>query len=57
MQLTLLSTLSSSMANEARIGYNRTHVNTNANSMDKNWNNFYGIPNGNLGRPHYSRNL
>jgi hypothetical protein len=49
MQLTLLSTLSSSQANEARIGYNRTHVNTNANSMDKNWNNYYGIPNGNLG--------
>jgi hypothetical protein len=51
MQLTLLSTLSASMANEARIGYNRTHVNTNANSMDKNWNNYYGIPNGNLGDP------
>jgi hypothetical protein len=49
MQLTLLSTLNSSQANEARIGYNRTHVNTNANSMDKNWNNYYGIPNGNLG--------
>jgi hypothetical protein len=49
MQLTLLSTLNASEANEARIGYNRTHVNTNANSMDKNWNNFYGIPNGNLG--------
>jgi hypothetical protein len=51
MQLTLLSTLSSSQANEARIGYNRTHVNTGTNSMDKNWNNYYGIPNGNLGDP------
>ncbi len=51
MQLTLLSTLSSSQANEARIGYNRTHVNTSTNSMDKNWNNYYGIPNGNLGDP------
>lgn len=49
MQLTLFSTLNSSQANEARIGYNRTHVNTGANSMDKNWNNYYGIPNGNLG--------
>jgi Carboxypeptidase regulatory-like domain len=49
MQLTLLSTLNASQANEARIGYNRTHVNTNTNSMDKNWNNSYGIPNGNLG--------
>ena len=27
------------------------NVNTNTNSMDKNWNNFYGIPNGNLGDP------
>lgn len=51
MQMTLLSTLNASQANEARIGYNRTHVNTNANSMTKDWNNFYGIPNGNLGDP------
>ncbi len=51
MQLTLLSTLSASQANEARIGYNRSNVKTNSNSMDKAWNNFYGIPNGNLGDP------
>ncbi len=51
MQLTLLSTLSPTKANEARIGYNRTHVNTSNNSMDQNWNNHYGIPNGNLGDP------
>ena len=51
MQMTLLSTLNASQANEARIGYNRTNVTTNANSMSKNWNNFYGIPNGNLGDP------
>ena len=51
MQLTLLSTLNASEANEARIGYNRTHVNTGTNSMDKDWNNYYGIPNGNLGDP------
>ncbi len=51
MQLTLLSTFNASQANEARIGYNRTHVNTNANSMNKDWSNSYGIPNGNLGDP------
>jgi hypothetical protein len=51
MQLTLQSALSPSKANEVRIGYNRTHVNTSVNSMDKNWNNFFGIPNGNLGDP------
>lgn len=51
MQLTLLSTFNASMANEARIGYNRTHVNTNATSMSKPWSNYYGIPNGNLGDP------
>jgi len=51
MQLTLLSTLNPSMANEARVGYDRTHVNTSSNSMNKNWNNYYGIPNGNLGDP------
>lgn len=49
MQLTSLTTLSAAMANEARLGYNRTHVNTGDNSMEKNWNNYYGIPNGNLG--------
>ena len=51
MQLSLLSTFNANQANEARIGYNRTHVNTNANSMGKDWSNYYGIPNGNLGDP------
>jgi hypothetical protein len=51
MQLTSLSTLGPTGANEARIGYNRTHVNTGTNSMGKDWNNYYGIPNGNLGTP------
>ena len=51
MELTLLSTLNPSQANEVRIGFNRTHVNTGTNSMGKNWNNSYGIPNGNLGDP------
>ena len=51
MQLTLLSTFSASQANEARIGYNRSNVKTDSNSMNKAWNNYYGIPNGNLGDP------
>ena len=33
MQMTLLSTFSASQANEARIGYNRTNVATDSNSM------------------------
>jgi hypothetical protein len=49
MQLSLLSTFSSSLANEARVGYNRTHVNTGTNATSQNWNNYFGIPNGNLG--------
>lgn len=49
MQLTLLSTFNATQANEARLGYNRSHVNTGANSQSKDWNNYYGIPNGNLG--------
>ena len=51
MQLTMLTTFNATQANEARIGYNRTHVNTDSNSMNKDWNNFFGIPNGNLGDP------
>jgi hypothetical protein len=51
MEVTLLSTLGPSEANEARIGYNRTHVNTGTNAMTQNWNNSFGIPNGNLGSP------
>jgi hypothetical protein len=51
MQLTSLITFGPSEANEARIGYNRTHVNTGTNSQTQDWNNYFGIPNGNLGSP------
>jgi hypothetical protein len=51
MQLTYLRTIGATMSNEVRLGYNRTHVNTDNNSMSKPWNNYYGIPNGNLGDP------
>src|SRR5579864_9022339 len=51
MQLTYLRTIGATMTNEVRLGYNRTHVNTSNKTMTKNWNNFFGIPNGNLGDP------
>lgn len=51
MQLTYLRTIGASMSNEARLGYNRTNVHTSNKSMSKAWNNFYGLPNGNLGDP------
>lgn len=51
MQLTYLRTIGATMSNELRLGYNRTHVNTSNKTMSKDWNNFFGIPNGNLGDP------
>jgi hypothetical protein len=51
MQLTYLRTIGASMSNELRLGYNRTHVNTSNQTMSKDWNNHYGLPNGNLGDP------
>jgi hypothetical protein len=51
MQLTYLRSIGATMSNELRLGYNRTHVVTSNKSMDKAWNNYYGLPNGNLGDP------
>ena len=51
MQFTYLRTLGATMTNEVRLGYNRSHVNTSNKTMSKDWNNFFGIPNGNLGDP------
>ena len=51
MQLTYLRTIGATMSNELRLGYNRTHVNTSNKTMSKAWNNYYGLPNGNLGDP------
>jgi Carboxypeptidase regulatory-like domain len=51
MQLTYLHTIGATMSNELRLGYNRSHVNTSNKTMSKDWNNYYGIPNGNLGDP------
>ena len=51
MHLTNMHTFSPTKMNEARLAYNRTSVTTSAKSMDKEWNNYYGLPNGNLGDP------
>jgi hypothetical protein len=51
MQLTYLRTIGTNMSNEMRLGYNRTNVHTSNKSMSKAWNNYYGLPNGNLGDP------
>ena len=51
MEASLLSTIGSFKTNEARIGFNRINVHTGTNFLDKDWNNYYGIPNGNLSDP------
>ena len=51
MQLTHLRTFSPTKMNELRLGYSRTNVQTSNKSMDKDWNNFFGLKNGNLGDP------
>ncbi|HLV87647.1 MAG TPA: TonB-dependent receptor [Candidatus Sulfotelmatobacter sp.] len=49
MQVTNQHSFSGVTMNEVRLGYNRTAVHTSNASMAKDWNNFFGIPNGNLG--------
>jgi Carboxypeptidase regulatory-like domain len=49
MQLSDLFTFSSTRMNELRLGYSRTNVKTSNKSLGKDWNNLFGIPNGNLG--------
>ncbi|HTT61666.1 MAG TPA: carboxypeptidase regulatory-like domain-containing protein [Bryobacteraceae bacterium] len=51
MQLTYLRTIGAAISNELRLGYNRTNVHTSNKTMSKAWNNYYGLPNGNLGDP------
>lgn len=51
MQFTHQWTISPSKLNELRLSYNRTNVSTATKSMDQDYNNQYGIPNGNLGDP------
>jgi hypothetical protein len=49
MQVTSQRSFTGATMNEFRLGYNRTAVHTGNASMGKNWNNVFGIPNGNLG--------
>ena len=49
MQVTNQHSFSPVIMNESRLGYNRTAVHTGNASMAKDWNNAFGIPNGNLG--------
>lgn len=49
MGLTFDHVFSSTKMNEFRIGYNRSNVTTSNNSNDQNYNNSFGIKNGNIG--------
>lgn len=49
MQVSDLFNFSGSKMNELRLGYNRTNVRTSNKTDGKDWNNLFGIPNGNLG--------
>jgi hypothetical protein len=51
IQFSHLRTFGPTRMNELRLGYNRTRVDTRAKSMKEDYNNQYGIPNGNLGDP------
>ncbi|MGA8232156.1 MAG: carboxypeptidase regulatory-like domain-containing protein [Candidatus Acidiferrales bacterium] len=47
MGWTLTHSFSTAQMNELRLGYNRTDVHTSNNTLGKQWNNLFGIPNGN----------
>jgi hypothetical protein len=49
MQLSDLFTFSASRLNEFRLGFSRSNVHTSNKSLGADWNNIFGIPNGNLG--------
>jgi len=49
MQLSDMFTFSATSMNELRFGYSRSNVHTSNKSLDADWNNTFGIPNGNLG--------
>ena len=49
MQLSDMFTFSPTRMNELRFGYSRSNVHTSNKSLNANWNNTFGIPNGNLG--------
>ncbi|HEX7728327.1 MAG TPA: TonB-dependent receptor [Terracidiphilus sp.] len=49
MQASDLFSISPTMMNELRLAFNRSNVRTSTHSQDAEWNNSFGIPNGNLG--------
>ena len=49
MQASDLFSLSATKMNELRLAFNRSNVRTFLGSQSQNWNNTFGIPNGNLG--------
>jgi hypothetical protein len=49
MQASDLFSISANTMNELRLAYNRSNVHTSNKSLNKDWNNLFGIPNGNLG--------
>jgi hypothetical protein len=49
MQASDLFTISPTKMNELRLAYNRTNVTTSNKTIFNDWNNSFGIPNGNLG--------
>jgi outer membrane receptor protein involved in Fe transport len=49
MQFSDLFTLSATKMNELRLGFSRSNVHTSNKSLGADWNNTFGIPNGNLG--------
>jgi hypothetical protein len=51
MQVSDLFSISSTKMNELRLAYNRSNVKTSNKTEFENWNNMFGIPNGNPGGP------
>jgi hypothetical protein len=49
LQVSDLFSISATRMNELRLAFNRSNVHTSLLSQDENWNNQFGIPNGNLG--------
>lgn len=49
MQVSDLFSISSTKMNEFRLGFNRSNVKTSNKSEFSDWNNMFGVPNGNLG--------
>jgi hypothetical protein len=49
LQVSDLFSFSSTRMNEVRLAFNRSNVKTSTHSQDADWNNTFGIPNGNLG--------